>query len=633
MKKLLLAAAILLLSITGAQAQCTASYTVAPDTTTPYPYDMIFTNTSNPTVGTVFDWYFYGGATPSQEIGVNHAYSPVISYSGPGSYNVQLSLVDTMNACQDSLFSSIVVPGSALACTTSSVPSQCGLCNGSASVIASGGTPPYTYSWSNGSTNDSLSGLCTGTYTVTVTDTYNLTSVCTVNVAPSSGLTLSLSTVNNQACPGEEVTINTTVNGSSGYSYAWSTGDTNASIDVSTAGTYTVTVTDVNGCTAIDSALASFAPPITLSISGVDESCASCCDGSAYPSTVGGNGALSFLWSNGSTNDTITSLCPGTYTLTVTDTLYGCTYVDSVVIAPYNACYAISGNVDQALLGDARVYLIEESNNILTAIDSTVTDSLGDYAFTNVCAGTYYVKAALLPTHIVFSSFLPTYYNGAQLWLNANGLVISNASMNNVDIVMMSGTNNGGPGFVGGNISQGANSTSANPIRGGRSTIANLPFILTDENDQLAAFTYSDANGDYSISDLELGSYKLYVDYLNKVSYPLTFTLTESSSSLENADFVINEDDIKPFNPTGLANELRLKAAQLYPNPTNGLVKVESELLIEAFSVIGVDGRVITEERVNNRQTNIDLSELDRGTYIIQIKHAEQVDHHVMVKE
>lgn len=633
MKKLLLFTAALILSATGVYAQCTASFTYALDTNTAYPYDLIFTNTSNPSAGSTFDWLFMGGASPVQELGVSFGYSPAVSYNAPGTYNVQLLIYDSINACQDTIFTQVVIPGSVLACTTSATTTQCGLCNGSASVITSGGTAPYTYLWSNGATNDSLTGLCAGTFTVTVTDTFNFTSTCTVLVGNSNGMSLSMSASNNQPCPGETVTLTATPSGSAGYSYLWNIGTTTASTIVNASGTYVCTVTDSGGCSIVDSIQVNYAPAVSLSFSSVDESCANCCDGSAIVMTAGGGGNLTYAWSNGSTNDSISSLCPGTYTVTVEDSLYGCTYVDSVTIAAFSSCYAISGNVDQAILGEARVYLIEESNNILTAIDSTVTDSLGDYAFSNVCAGTYYIKAALLPTHPVFASFLPTYYNGVLLWLNANGLVISNASMSNIDVIMLSGTNNGGPGFVGGNISQGANSELENPIRGGRSSIANLPFILTDENDQLVAFTYSDGNGDYSMDDLELGSYKLYVDYLNKVSYPLTFTLSEASSSLENADFLINEDDIRPVNPTGINNHFHVKKAVLYPNPTNGMVQVKAESSIEAYSVIGVDGRVIMQENVNNKQTTIDLSALENGTYIIQIKHAEQVDHHVMVKD
>lgn len=633
MKKLLLSLLLALLTATGLQAQCSANFTMALNTTTPYPYDAIFTNTSTPSAGPIFYWYFYGGAVPASVINTGFSTSPSVSFPGPGTYSVVLDLHDTSSNCYDSLYTNITIPGTALGCITWSTATSCGLCDGSASVNATGGTAPYTYLWSNGATSDSISNLCAGTFTVTITDAFNLTTTCTAVVGNSSGLNLNLNANNSQPCLGDTAIINANASGSSGYSYNWSNGSTSSSIAVTVAGTYACTVTDVNGCFVIDSINISNAPVANLNMSATNETCASCCDGTASASISGGGMGYVYLWSNGSTSSSITSLCPGTYTVSVTDNLYGCVVSSSVTVSASSGCYTIGGNVDQAGAGDTRVYLIEENNNVLSALDSTITDSLGNYAFSNICAGTYYVKAALLPSSAVYASYLPTYYNAALLWSNATALVISNASMNNINIIMASGTNTGGPGFVGGSISQGANSNENNPVRGGRNILANLPFILTDMNDELVAFTYSDENGAFTMEDIALGNYKLFIDYLNKVSYPLTFELTAENPSITNADFLLNAEDIKPINPTGIETIGLTKAAVVFPNPANGYVEVKASENIEEIKLLSVDGRLIVNQNINNSQVSIDLSAYKRGTYIMQIKLNEQIEHHILIVE
>ncbi|MBX7243486.1 MAG: carboxypeptidase regulatory-like domain-containing protein, partial [Bacteroidia bacterium] len=126
---------------------------------------------------------------------------------------------------------------------------------GSADLTVSGGTTPYSYSWSNGATTEDISGLTAGTYTVTVTDASGCTNFVSVVIAEPAVLSISL--VGTTASFGSNnATITSTVTGGTApYSYSWSNGATTSDIVNVSPGSYVVTVTDANGCMATDSIL------------------------------------------------------------------------------------------------------------------------------------------------------------------------------------------------------------------------------------------------------------------------------------------------------------------------------------------------------------------------------------------
>lgn len=136
-------------------------------------------------------------------------------------------------------------------------------CEGSATVTAVSGYPPYTYLWDSaaGSQTDPMADtLCAGTYTVTITDYVGNTSSASVTVAEPAALTDSLVVMDAQCntCADGSAAANIS-GGTSPYSYYWSTGQTYATITVA-PGTYYITVTDASGCTMTDSAVVGFWP-------------------------------------------------------------------------------------------------------------------------------------------------------------------------------------------------------------------------------------------------------------------------------------------------------------------------------------------------------------------------------------
>ncbi|MCC7303789.1 MAG: T9SS type A sorting domain-containing protein [Bacteroidia bacterium] len=128
------------------------------------------------------------------------------------------------------------------------------LCNqpGSAFGMATGGTPPYTYLWTpSGQTTQNATGLQSGCYTVTVTDAGGCTASASCCITVSSGPALSIQNVINANCPNCNGSATAIVSGGSApYTFVWSNSQTNMTATSLCQGTYTVLVTDAQGCTA-----------------------------------------------------------------------------------------------------------------------------------------------------------------------------------------------------------------------------------------------------------------------------------------------------------------------------------------------------------------------------------------------
>ena len=130
------------------------------------------------------------------------------------------------------------------------------------------------------------------------------------------------------------------VSGSQGttpYSYSWSNGATTASANGLGAGTYSVTVTDANGCSAQTTVTISEPTQLVATASSVDATCATGTDGTASVAVTGGTSPYSYQWSNGETTSSVSSLSPGNYTVVVTDA-NGCQQSASVSITRPQCC-------------------------------------------------------------------------------------------------------------------------------------------------------------------------------------------------------------------------------------------------------------------------------------------------------
>ncbi|MEO8148490.1 MAG: T9SS type A sorting domain-containing protein [Bacteroidia bacterium] len=193
--------------------------------------------------------------------------------------------------------------------------------NGTVSVSASGGTPGYSYLWSNGITVASQGSLAPGTYTVIVTDANGCTKTCSSTVTQPA-LLVPVISGSTAICAGSSKILNA----GAGYTaYNWSTGATTQTISVSTAGTFSVTVTNASGCTGSASVTTVVNPLPTPSITGASTVC------TVSTTVISANaGYNAYNWSNGATTQSAT-VGGGTYTVIVTNA-NGCTGTASKTI-------------------------------------------------------------------------------------------------------------------------------------------------------------------------------------------------------------------------------------------------------------------------------------------------------------
>ena len=243
--------------------------------------------------------------------------TPIVSAVG----TYQLVVTNTENACTSSV-STTVNQSPTITATASSANVSCnGGANGSATVSASGGNGAYAYLWSNGATTASISGLSAGSYLVTITDGENCTVSATAAVTQPNQLLANASATGETSLGAHNGTATASpAGGTPAYSYGWSNGGTTATITGLVPGSYTVTVGDAQGCTAIQTVTVNaFGCSLSASISATNATCNGANNGSASVALTGAATPVNYNWSNGATTQNITGLAPGTYTVSIVD--------------------------------------------------------------------------------------------------------------------------------------------------------------------------------------------------------------------------------------------------------------------------------------------------------------------------
>ena len=286
--------------------------------------------------------------------------------------------------CSATATATIEQPVAALSVSiTSEIDVLCyGEATGSATALAAGGTAPYTYSWDNGQTEATATGLVAGDYVVTVTDANGCTTTAEVTIAqPSAPLTIEITSQEDELCYGDaNGAVDITVSGGTpGYLYLWTTID-GSGLDPNaedqtglTAGTYEVEITDANGCTITETVIID-GPQSALTItitSQVNELCFGDANGEINISVSGGTTEYSYLWSNGQPTQDLFNLYPGTYSVLVTDT-NGCTATASTTITGPDE------ELTSEITSQTAVLCYEDNSG---EIDLTVNGGTPDYTY------------------------------------------------------------------------------------------------------------------------------------------------------------------------------------------------------------------------------------------------------------
>jgi hypothetical protein len=541
-----------------------------------------------------------------------------LTVSQSGTYTV--TVTNANNCTAVSLPMNITV--NALPTSTITPLSNTTFCSGgSVTLQAPAG---YSYLWNTGGNVQNLTVNQSGSYTVTVTDANNCSSVSTamnvtVNTLPSSIITASGPT---SFCNGNDVTLTA----SAGTSYLWSNGSTSPSITVNQTGGYVVTVTDNNGCSsasAVTSVNASALPNADVNVSGP----LVFCQGGNVILTAATPG-LDYLWSNGSQTQSINITQAGFFTVTVTDN-NGCSAVSSLIsvtVLP-NPVVTINtsgpttfcdGNNVVLSATPAANYLWSNgsTNSTLTAFQSgnyqvTVTDAQGCTTSSSII--TVIVNPS--PTATISATGPTTFCQGDDVTLNGGGgltYLWSNSATTPSIVVNQTGSYN----VTVTNEFNCSSVSSAIDV-----VVQTAPDIVWTVNDTLCkgdtlVLGASPLGGTFSgtgvfgntffSSSAPLGLNVITYNYFDGVcdaTSTLNLNVVDCSSSIETTDGDIS--------------------INIYPNPFEETIYIDcpGECNIQTVRLMNMSGQIIsmTSSQQNNRwQINIDR-ELAAGTYMLQV--------------
>jgi hypothetical protein len=450
---------------------------------------------------------------------------------------------------------------------------SCGLTNnGSANVGVKYGTQPYTYSWSNGSTTATASGLTVGTYSVTVKDANTCNATATVTITQTAGLTITTVIQNNVSCNGG--TNGIAKAGVSGgvlpYTYSWSPGGSTTYIaNGLTAGTYTVSVTDRNGCNNSATATVSQPGAIRDSLAYINNAACHGGTGSAGVGVKGGTAPYTYIWSPSvSTTATATGLIARNYVVSIKDA-DGCTaFLTFTLTQP-----------------------------------PSVHDSIVRAATVNVLCNGSSTGSATAGANYGTQPYTYSWSNGTTT-ATAGGL-----SAGSYSVTVMDGCGNSATTTV--SISQPnsiRDSISASSCTGGLIT------ATVGVRGGVAPYTYSWSPGGgtrATMTGLSAGSYTITVTDRNHCTMPLATALS--------CETVIASPVHEDVTGTGNCCPGMLYNVDLYPNPNSGeftIAGVEKGMMIEVYDYTGRKVSVISAGDVT---VHLDIANEPNGVYLVRI--------------
>jgi hypothetical protein len=302
--------------------------------------------------------------------------TPTLENLPAGTYT--LTVTDGEN-CSVTISLTIQEPDELLANASATGITAPGSTDGTATAAPNGGTAPYSFAWSSGQSDQTITGLAPGIYTVTVTDAHGCTAAQTVEVWDANcNLTAGISAAD-PTCHGltNGIATATATGGPLPYAYVWSSGATTQTAENLAAGVYSVTITDANDCEFTSTITLNEPPVLTLAlVDVVNTSCPNSAEGSASVVAGGGTGGSTILWNNGQQGPLATGLVAGTYTATVTDA-NGCTAaVQAAIQANDQEAPVIQAGAGPLLVGQAGLVTLTLQNLGIIVTDNCVVGSV-----------------------------------------------------------------------------------------------------------------------------------------------------------------------------------------------------------------------------------------------------------------
>ena len=344
-----------------------------------------------------------GGVPPYSYLYSNGATTQTITGIPGGSYGV---IVTDANGCVGS-GSAYINSSTPISVTFSATASSCASPTGSATIAINGGQAPYNVTWNSfpQQTGLTATNLAAGSYGFQVVDANGCVRSGAVTVPPASIIAANIISTN-PMCLQSNGSLNVTASGGTApYSYLWSNSAVTSNISGLGAGSYSVTITDANGCSVTKSKSLTPSSPVNIGLATTPASCLFTSDGAIAATVIGGTAPYTYNWGNGQTAATVTGLATGYKHLSLTDAA-GCNAYAHTFVG-YNAantsCYCtITGkvyhDVNNNCVQDAGEPGIPNVQIYCTGVGYAFTNASGTYSF-KVPSGSYTISQTVQSTY------------------------------------------------------------------------------------------------------------------------------------------------------------------------------------------------------------------------------------------
>jgi gliding motility-associated-like protein len=265
-----------------------------------------------------------------------------------------------------------------------------GLNDGEILLTTSGGVQPYTFVWSNGAVSEDISNLAPGNYVLTVTDADNCFVTKSFDISEPSLLQASVENIYPVTCFGySNGSVTISVNGGTlNYSYTWSNNSIFQDLINVAAGSYDLTVTDANNCTATLNVSVTEPTVLNVVLNPTDPTCFGISNGLINSTTSGGTPPYSYIWSTGDITSDINSIPAGNYSVLVTDA-NNCFVLETVALSTGPELMVTSSVNDVLCNGDASGVVSVNIAGGTSPYNFTWSDGSSGASLNNVTAGNY----------------------------------------------------------------------------------------------------------------------------------------------------------------------------------------------------------------------------------------------------
>lgn len=563
---------------------------------------------------------------------------------GAGQYTVTVS---DSNGCLDTLDFLISAPPPLVNTLTVTDVACNGDSNGTATAQVSGGVGGYAYLWSDAgaTTGSQLNSAPTGWYSITVSDTHNCELLDSVFIDEPANLLLVPSSqdalCHNDSSGWAAVSVS---GGTSPYAYLWSNGALTDTANNLLSGTYSLLLTDSNGCTDTTSLFIGNPPVLANTLTATTIACAGDSTGGAFAQASGGVGGYAYLWSDAGVTigQQLNSVPTGWYSVTVSDT-NNCELLDSILInSPDSLLAQAQTDVQASCYGDSNGAVSVQFSGGSPPLSITWSTQDSTTQVAGLPAGLYHVM--VVDTNGCTATDTTTINEPDSLEANAQtDAQVSCFGLSDGDISVLI---NGGTGPFQLFWSTLDTTAQINGLPAGiygvlliddnNCSVADSTVILQPDSLHITLQSTPDSlSCTGSISATTLGGTGPYTYLWDDPASQTTAT----ASGLCQGTYCVTITDANGCDQTecttiistGLGENKGLSQVRIYPNPNGGTFTLElghySALNAPTVLVRDATGRVIFEDRPQKRNSVIQLPEVAKGVYFLEIVFKDHKEH------